>query len=482
VLSRSASSILRNSAFLLGSQGIAMLVRSGYAVAVALVLGPELYGLFYYGIAWYLAILSITVLGLPVILARGMFGAGAESGARLIPTTLVLRVVVAAVAAVGSGLAAFAVEHDSHVRIMLVAFSLALFARSLALWAKSVFVTLERADLWMRQEATYRSVEAVVGLVALGLGGGVVTLSLVHAGAWWLEAGSCWRAVRRYHWASGWAAEWRWLPRLLRQGVQIGLMNFMSTVFCQAPMIVMRHLEGQAASLGYLALALQALSILGQLPRALAAAALPVLSRASRAGERLYVTTALRLGILSGGLVGLVGMTVLPALAASELTARYGELLRLLPVALWLAGPLGCASVLHYVLLVRGLDREAGISVAAGALLTGVLLLSEVREGGAVVALAASGVGLLVWAGAALAFCSTRLSIPLLRSGVLPAACVAVAAGSAWAVRPLSPLLALAIGVTVLGSSAWSLGVLSTDERRTWARVLVRFRGRRSDG
>ena len=84
-------SIARNAAYLGAAQGTTYLVRGFYVVVLARYLGPEVYGIFAYGQAWYLAFLFLTFLGLGEILIRQV-GRDRERAASLVAQTLALRI------------------------------------------------------------------------------------------------------------------------------------------------------------------------------------------------------------------------------------------------------------------------------------------------------------------------------------------------------------------------------------------------------
>lgn len=63
-------SVLRNSLFLFGSQALTIVFRGVGIVALARLLAPEAYGALNFGMAWYLAFIALTYLGLDIVLAR----------------------------------------------------------------------------------------------------------------------------------------------------------------------------------------------------------------------------------------------------------------------------------------------------------------------------------------------------------------------------------------------------------------------------
>ena len=71
---RGVSSIAKNTFYLLGGRWLTTLIQGAYAIVLARMLGPELYGLYNYGLSWYMAFIlfaSLVTAGMPFNLLVG---------------------------------------------------------------------------------------------------------------------------------------------------------------------------------------------------------------------------------------------------------------------------------------------------------------------------------------------------------------------------------------------------------------------------
>ena len=64
------ASIVRNTGYLLGGRVVTTMFRFLYALILAHNLGPKLFGIFNFGMSWYLSFYFITNMGIEVILAK----------------------------------------------------------------------------------------------------------------------------------------------------------------------------------------------------------------------------------------------------------------------------------------------------------------------------------------------------------------------------------------------------------------------------
>ena len=242
-------SIAKNAAYLLAARGLTYVVRAVYVVALARYLGPEVYGLFAYGQAWYLAFLPLTALGLEVILSREV-GRDRERGARVVAQTLALRIVAVVVTAAACGLAGWFANAEPAARQLLLIFSLALAGRGLAVWTEQTFTAYEVSRYALRQEAVFRPFEVVLGLGMLVAGAGAAGVAAVHALVWWLQALRGMALVHRR--LVPVRPNWTWggLARLLVQGLPLGLSLLFSSWLLLGPLVLFRHVAGTEAAWG----------------------------------------------------------------------------------------------------------------------------------------------------------------------------------------------------------------------------------------
>ncbi len=474
-------SIAENAAYLMTARGLTFLVRAVYVVALARYLGPEVYGLFSYGLSWYMAFLALTALGLDAILGREV-GRDREGAVRIAGQTLTLRSGAVVVAAAACGLAGWFANAEPAARQLLLIFSLALAGRGLAMWTEQAFTAYEESRYALRQEAVFRPFEVVLGLGMLVAGAGAAGVAAVHALVWWLQALRGMALVHR-RLVPVWP-DWTWggLARLLVQGLPLGLSLLFSSWLLLGPLVLFRHVAGTEGSLGQLALALQAVVLVCTVPWSIGSAALPVLSRSAAREDGKVLRFAdgmLRLGLLLGAAAGLTGMAVGPWLVDAIFGSRYGPAGQLLGPALWLLVPLTAGTATSQVFLVWGRFVPPALCALAGALVLTLTLPGLAPAMGAGGALLAAGAGMCVWALSLIALLARSGGLDLGRGVLRPGVVVLVALGVYLGLEPVAVWLALCASWLVLLGGTLAIGVLAPEERSALMALLRRTRRRR---
>ena len=115
---RGVASIARNLTYLLGGYGVYFVTRFLYAVILARALGPQVYGIINYGIAWYLLFLPLTRMGLEVVLSRDA-GKNRQVGDRTAALTLTLRIASISLATAAYVILSWFIEDDPASRLMV---------------------------------------------------------------------------------------------------------------------------------------------------------------------------------------------------------------------------------------------------------------------------------------------------------------------------------------------------------------------------
>ena len=465
-------SIARNAAYLSAGRVSTYLVRGLYVVVLARYLGPEVYGIFAYGQAWYLVFLILSFLGLDVILSREI-GRDREVAAPIVAETLALRIVAVAVAATASILIAGLIETNTDALRIIAVFSLAIVGRGLAVWIDHLFIGYESAQYSFGFEAIFRLSEVVVGLAIVASGGSALAIAAVHAITWWVQAGCGLIFVRRHIFPVRPSWNWRRFGRLLSQGVPIGLHGLLAMWLLQGPLLLYRHVAATDGNLGQLALVMQALVLICVVPTALSRAALPVLSRAvtrKDGKDKQFADELLPVGILVGASSGLSGMGAGPWLVELLFGPSYGPAGALLGSALWLVIPMTCAYVVKAVLLARGENVRPMVCALAGGIVFTIALPVLVGNLGIQGAVVAAGAGLSVWALGLFALL-TRLSLrDIDRSIIRPGLAVFAALAAFYAFGPMGNWPALAVSLLVLFGSNLVLRVFGSP-RRLWGIV-----------
>jgi O-antigen/teichoic acid export membrane protein len=422
-------SILVNSGHLVAARTVNLVLRLVYVVVVARVLGPELYGALTQAQALYLVFVPLALLGTDVTVARHL---GAADGAprHLVPASLHLVLACAAASVLVCAALAGALADDGLSLALGLTFCAALFARAVALWSQSVFTGLESARLTLTQEGLFRTLEVVVGLVVLALGGGVLAVALVHAASWTCQgAYGLWVVRRSFRLRLARPVRGPVLE-LVRAGLLIACSSLLWLLMLQLPLVMARPAGLPPEAVGQLAVVLQLWLVAIALPQALLTSALPVLARSvarSDAKDVGFVEVVLAFTLAAGAGAAVLADAVGPPVVTALLGDGYGPAAELLavPVALIALNTTGWA--LQNALLLR--DRAVLQLVAAGvgALTVVTCLLLAGARWGAAGPLLSAGVGMLAWNGTLLV-AGRRIGVRL-HGKVAAALLVALAAG-----------------------------------------------------
>jgi len=461
------ASIARNALYLLGTRWSNSAIRLIYVVILAHYLGPELYGLMKYGISWYLTFLSFTGLGITVILAREV-GLDRSNGAWMASLTLTLRTSAAVIAAVACGFLGWFIEAKLEVRIILITFSIALVGRAIAIWAEAVFNAYEVNRFGLRVQIVFRTFEVLAGTAVLLAGGGVAAVAIVHAISWWFQALGGLVLTRRH--LVGVRLNWsrQGLKDIVVKGIPIGVGFITVNWLLNGPIILFRHMSSSENSLGQLALAMQALVLIGSVPMAVGMASLPVLSRsvARQDGkEFVYAETMMRAGLLFGAAAGVAGLGAGGWLVELMLGSRYHEAGYLLGLVMWLLIPFTCGTAASRVYLARGEFFLPTICSGVGAsvmTLTMPWLVAAIDISGAVVATA---MGMVVWALSLICLLARSGELDVRKTIFRPLAPILFALGVFLVLKSVNAWLALSTSWVVLVCGMLLFGRVTEDER-----------------
>jgi O-antigen/teichoic acid export membrane protein len=461
------TSIAKNTLYLLGGRWLTTVIQGIYAVVLARMLGPELYGMYNYGLSWYMAFILFATLGLAAVLSREV-GRDRQGRSKVVDRTLLIRLFTSLFIAVLSGGVGLLTESDPRLRNLLLLFSAALVGRSLAIWTKEVFNAYESNKYYLFQQALFRPLEAVAGIIVLTMGGNILAVALVHALSWWLQAvgGLLFIAKRivfpRIRWA------WQAHRHILSQGLVICLAQFMIFWPPFGVVILFRFLGGTGYALGQLALILQVFWVAFRIPESTGVAALPVLSRAAASGsgrERLFAETMLRINMIFGAAAGLLGMGLGPWLMTAVFGADYEAAGRFLGYALWLLIPYGCGYTLFSVYLAHKRDLRALAYASIGAVsftLAMFIFASRYQLQGALISLAA---GMVIWTGSMIVDMANRGQLDVAFSVGRPGAAVLLGFAAFFAFRFLGAIPASLLALLVLLAGSILLGGLSSQEK-----------------
>lgn len=363
-------SIAVNAIYLSSARAITSCARAIYAVLLARFLGAELYGLFNYGLSWYILFVPISVLGLDAILVREI-GLDRRKSSLLVGQTLALRSISSIVIAVLSCLIGWSVEPDPASRSLLFVFSFALFGRGLSLWGNAVFTAHESSGFVLWQEVIFRLLEVVGGAALLLAGFGVMEVAMVHAGIWLLQGAVGLALIQRYFVKVRMVWDAKVILDFIKQGIPFILGAFLISWLLQGPIIMFRHFTGIGSELGHLALALQAFFILGAIVGELGGAALPVLSRSVARNDGKsdhYIDIVLRSGLLMGGGLTVAAISIGAWLINLIFGPGYEQTARLLPWTMVLVTPYFWMITLQSMIVAHGKYWMIAVNCGLGAI------------------------------------------------------------------------------------------------------------------
>jgi len=391
--------IARNAGHLIAARLLAQGLRAVYLVALARLLGPELFALVSYAQFWQLMLFAVVVFGTGRLLSREI-GRDPNGFAETLTSSLTLRLLIALVVAPAAAAAGWWLAPEPAARQLLVVFSLALAARAIASWVHQVCIAHGVSRYILRQEAVWRSVEVLAGLTALGLGAGLAGVAAAHALSWSLQAVTGLVLVhRRLHpVALGWQTAR--VRMLLHDGLSAMLAAAALALIVNGSLVLYLSLFPDRGDGGQLAVVLQALSPLLLVPKSLAVSTLPVLGRqvvAGSADAARTTTMLLRLTLLVSAAVALLGTVLAPPLTGLLLGADYARAGAWFGPALWLLLPFGAGQLLTQLLFARGDVWPNAARAWAGALVTLLALWPLARWLGGAGVLVAMGLGLAVW-------------------------------------------------------------------------------------
>jgi len=402
-------SILRNGLFLSGVNWAEALLRAAYVLVIARVLGPTEYGVWSFVLATYMVAVMATALGMEIIIT-GRLGRDRENAAPLLETSLALRLLLLAVAAIVLAMMAVAFGEQPQVAIGLALSLIAVFGRGLVMWSRPVFVGLERSDLALRIALAFRLAEVGLGLLLLFFTRNILLLIALHGLSWIAEGVISFLRARSL---AGFSMP-RFQPGetrlLIMRGLPIGVATLGIAALNAAPVLLASQQGAALAELAQLGIVTQFATLAVMAMQGFLGAAQPVVSRAiAREDARLprYSAGVALISVVGFAMLALLayflGNLVIVGLLGTEYQKAASLLpwafliggLNLLPTGFWQeqalrnrAGPGVLAAILGVaatVMLVAPLYAARGlegvlIAVAAGWAVRAVVLIAAALQ------------------------------------------------------------------------------------------------------
>ncbi|MCB2147283.1 MAG: oligosaccharide flippase family protein [Deltaproteobacteria bacterium] len=468
-------SILVNTLFLSGARFTTILARLIYAIVIAKLLGPELYGLFNYGLSWYLIFMPLSVIGTDFVLLREL--GRYDNNDELLNTSLALRgisCVMAACLCLGIG---WTLESEDQMRSLLFVFSIALVGRGLSAWTNSVFKGYESSHYVLKQELLFRLLEVILGIVLLTSGYNLLALAMVHATSWLLQGIIGVAIIRKFlhptihpRWDVGIMID------LVKRGSPFLGAAFLLGWLLQGPLVLFRHLSKNDIALGQLALSLQVFVLIGSIVAELSTAALPVLSRSVKRQDGK--TSQFVIAIFHGGWL-LSGILIIAALTiggwAVELLFGTGfkPVETLLPWATAMVGPFFWCNNLRSVLAAQGQYGAVFWSNLTGAVIFTMAFFPSCAYFGTFGVFIALGLGFVILV--SIQFWGIRHTDPLgwIKSVVRPLIVISIAVLGCQVLMPMHPWYGLIFGLSTLCVASLATGLFSLREIRTVFKSLM---------
>jgi O-antigen/teichoic acid export membrane protein len=426
---RQLSPLTKTFGALAGTQAISRIVRFVYFIVIARILGPELVGIYTYGIAFYASLEIFTNFGqgqfLAIRLSKRPF-----LTSQIMSHSLTLRL-IAIIVTVSTGLLfVWGQEENPLIVQVLTCFLATLVARSIAMWIRFCFVALEDATWIPRYELLFRGSEAVIGMGLLLLFDvGLLTICLLHFLIWFLEAFFAFRLLLRRTgmairpgYRIGFLKKIAWLSGLLM--LSFGFLN----LFNQIGVVTLKFLQPDPAIVGYFGVAMQFLSTILILPATFGTAILPALGRVQRRGglsEVSALNIVVKAGFVTGGIIAILANAYAPWVIMTLLGMRFASAAETFAVLIWVLGPYAVTLIIGNALNALDGRRQAAIVALTMTALHMVMMIILIPLGGLVAAILSLFVASLTGCILSLVFLRTRIGF----------------SGHLWWMRPMGIVL-----------------------------------------
>lgn len=356
IRSPSVSRVASNFAWLVGEKGITLLLTLTVSVWVARYLGPELFGVMSYAVAFVGLFQTFTYLGISGIAVRDLVEHPSHRD-ELLGTVFVLKLLGALVAIGGIWIIAKYQTPSSQVRLLIAILSLGL-----------VFQSLSVISFWYqsRIEGKYTVLPSIVSAVAAAVAN-VVLIQLnaplaAFAVVLTLQHGlSTLGLFILYHSHGYSAAQWRFrasrAKALIAQSWPLILSAIGSVIYLKIDQVMLGHLSGPT-EVGIYAVAAQLSEVWYFIPTALAASLFPKIIQFKRLSERRYHERMQWIYRLMA-ILGLAIAIAVTIMATPVITRLYGsEFSRAAPVLMvhiWACPMIFMGAVLSKWLVSEGL-------------------------------------------------------------------------------------------------------------------------------
>jgi O-antigen/teichoic acid export membrane protein len=457
-----------NTGFIFASQTIGSILRAIYAAILARKLGPEFFGLMNYGLGWYATFLAVANLQLESYMSR-QIALNRASASAVLSNAMTLRIFSTIAALIVAVVLAASPGHGRLLSTVLVIYAIAMAGRSAAMWCSSAFISQESASQVFKVEVTFRFVEVVLGIAALLMGYGLIEIAAIHALSWWAQAIVQFLMVRSHLQAVHFRPDRREQLAVFRTVLPVAAASIAAAWLMQGPFVLFKAKALVASDLGVVALVLQIYVLVVGIPVALGRAALPALSRTV---ARTDSKDALFLGlVLRAAIAGTTALIIGAATAGAwAVPLIFGEAYRSaglhLPYGMMLVLPFGVGTIANQILIAHDKTWQAMVSAALGATAMTLFAVTLMPVGGAAaVYFLCIFAGTSVWAIAALAVLSRRVTVKWRQCLVMPAIASAASLGVYYLlVSAIGAWGSLVVSLLVLLAGQWIFNIVERHE------------------
>jgi O-antigen/teichoic acid export membrane protein len=476
VTTSATNTIFRNTLYIVTARGAELVIRLVWVVIAARILGPDLYALLAYSLAWQLTFMPLAIFGVGAAFAY-LIAPDRSRAPEYAAHVLAIRLVTIVIAVVACVALSHVFMPDPRAPALIAVLSLLLAAMSLNTFAQTVCTAFEVNQYMMRQGLAFNFLDLFVS-VGILLGGGdlllLVTAKTIIA---WLQTAWALSVVHRRVMPMHivWEPD-KWKP-LLRVALPAMMITLAADWRFNGSLILFRNLNPDGVLFSQYALAMQALMIISIFPTALGRAAFPAIRRAVARGdgkELLFARTMQRSAPIIGTIAGLLGLTLGEPVFRWILGDPYSTAGELVGLTLWGLIPLTAQMGYPEVLIAHGRFRAMVIiSVASAAVMT-LLTFTLVPVYGVTGAIIAVLTGFSVSPAAAFVLAwRDQLADPV-SEVIRPFAAAALGIGAYFAMATISDWAALVAGLLALVAATLALGVVGPSELRALRAGLSR--------
>ncbi|MCP3673752.1 MAG: oligosaccharide flippase family protein [Gammaproteobacteria bacterium] len=330
--------LLKSFISLLSAQASGRTIRFVYLVIVARYLDINQVGQYLYGIALYLSVISVALLGQNVFLSKHI--AGKISKAKYaIPHSLLLTLLSTISIFILLVIFILATEETLvEIHVYLI-FAVALVGRVVTTWIRFAYTALENTAWIPVSECTFRSVEALLGVLVLSSNaGGLLEIVVLHALIWFAESVyAVWKLRNDYSPFLRFRFSKKYMLSIAFHSRYYLLSSTALAVLAQLSVILVKNFSANPDIVGYYSIAMQFFTTLLVIPVVASSAFLPRASRAYKYGDGgRDIVTAAKVILVGSILLSVLASVLIPEFISYFLSDAYQKSIGILLFLNWI--------------------------------------------------------------------------------------------------------------------------------------------------